>query len=168
MHVDVDAWIAGAPVLMTVAQFPHADAIIRRALLQKHAPSILLHIYRDCRWSGPYRHAYNHQKQLFGAGGVQGHGCHGAGEGCLEDRYTASGCRSHSAAYLRCVLALFPPHSFHKVFTKFSRSFHEVFTAVFTEVSTEVFTYRHLNESEGAVSACSIPAPSIHSVGNNR
>ena len=60
------------------------------------------------------------------------------------------------------------PCFFHKVFTKFSRSFHGVFTEVFTEVFTVVFTDRHLNESEGAVSACSIPAPSIHSVGNNR
>jgi len=58
--------------------------------------------------------------------------------------------------------------SFHKVFTKFSQSFHEVFTEVFTEVFRVVFTDRHLNESEGAVSACSIPAPSIHSVGNKR
>ena len=60
--------------------------------------------------------------------------------------------------------AMFFSQSFHKVFTKFSQSFHEVFTEVFTVV----FTDRHLNESEGAVSACSIPAPSIHSVGNKR
>ena len=47
---------------------------------------------------------------------------------------------------------MFFSQSFHTVFTKFSQFFHDDFTEVFTVV----FTHRQLNESEGAVSACSV------------